>query len=117
MPLQVSKRMTAWWFTPEGFEEDETPPQFYVQGLTGAQKLEVVSDYNPKTEVIGHQGTMAAIKYGLKNWRNIDDEDGKPMKFTLNHVRFLPSEVIQAVALEIIANSNLNEEEDEAKKS
>ena len=89
------------------FDDADTTTEFELQGLSSAEYLEVISS-EPA------QSVLLAIKYGLKSWKNYQDANGSPVKFSRRHlenVNNLPPQVADELAGKIIEASMVDEEE------
>lgn len=113
MPLAINKTLTPSWFTPKRFRSDDQPPRFYLQPITGAQRLEVLSEFDPGSKMFTARGVMLALQYGLKDWENIVNQRGKQIAYKWGNVQYLPESVLTDVAFEIVAISDLESHDDE----
>jgi len=73
---------------PECVEVSESPFEVQLKPLNGREQL-ALKDYMIVDRVSGNtdysaEGLIKAIKMGLLDWRNIDDANGQPLKFSVN---------------------------------
>lgn len=100
------------WFKPEGQAEGETPAEFKLRPLTQPEYLEVINDhYDPERKRFTGKGIMAAVRYGLLDWRGYVDSDGKEQKFTRGAVNEVPFDVLTDIGIKVIEITQNSEEE------
>jgi len=95
---------------PTPFEVDPNPFEVNIKPLTGAQQLSL-KDYVCKAPLTGkldytYEGIIAAIRMGLKGWRNANDFDGSPMVFSMaKALDTLEDGELRKIGYEIIISS------------
>ena len=102
MAIQAIEKIAADWYTPESEREEESPTRFKIQPLNGLQHMEVLGD-------LYKSGPFNAIRYGLVGWENFNDENGKPINFSLENVKRVPPVYLSEISTEIINRSELGE--------
>lgn len=115
MAIKLTKGLTKEWWTPEQFENEDDPPAFELLPLSGPQFLEVQQHFDVPNETVLGPGLMFAVRHGLKNWRNVVDDEGNDATFTARVVDRLPPDWLALIGSKIIALSVL--EPDEVKNS
>lgn len=114
MALQIRK-LSETWYTPIKHREEDNPPRFLLKTITQEQLEEV--QYNLTDTVLRQKPVFhpSAIKllliYGLKDFDNIQDEEGNPKSFNRESVSNIDIQIRNEVAVEIYRMSNLSEEE------
>ncbi|MCX2780425.1 hypothetical protein [Microbulbifer thermotolerans] len=115
MALRLSGGVAPRWYTPKDVDEhDSNPPAFLLQPLTQVQTMEILSDGSFTDEgnfVPSHAGRMKMLAWGIKGWRNIEDENGIPADFEPGKQRDLPWNLQLELATEILTSSMLGEDE------
>lgn len=111
MSIRALVGITPEWWTPASEQKDvngepnPTPAAFHLHPLTGPQMLEVQEFFDFENQTIKGPGLLKACRLGLKDWRNIIDEEGNEIIFTRNALDKLPAEVLAAAGARIISNS------------
>ena len=117
MSLRALVGIEPEWWTPVGElkglngEPVLDPASFHLHPLTGPQMLEVQEFFDFENQTIKGPGLLRACRFGLKDWRNIVDENGDTISFTRNGLDKLPAEVLAAAGAKIIANSVITEDD------
>lgn len=115
MALRLSGGVAPRWYTPKGVDEhDSNPPAFLLQPLTQVQTMEILSDGSFTSDgnfIPSHAGRMKLLAWGIKGWRNIEDENGIPAEFKPGKQRDLPWNLQLELATEILTSSMLGEDE------
>ena len=99
-----------WWTPPSETTPDdngdlpERPAAFHLHPLTGPQMLEVQEFFDLENRTIKPPGLLRACRFGLRDWRNVLDENDKEMEFDVS-LKTLPAEWIANAGAQIIANS------------
>ena len=79
-----ASELMEYQFTPDCLKQLDEPPVFRLKPLDGKIALMVSVDLN-KGE-LSVQGVNIALSQGLKGWDGVEDENGKPLEFTLKNV-------------------------------
>lgn len=95
------------WFEPEQ-DDSDVKTRVKLKPLNGLEYLEILP-YIRGSFLIG-DGVKLALNYGLMDWENVMDADGKPLKFTRQNVQLLPAKVLSNIAAEIIDRSTFEGE-------
>ncbi len=118
MTLRALVGIAPEWWTPDSEKKpndagvvDDKPAAFHLYPLTGPQMLEVQEFFDFENQTIKGPGLLRACRFGLKDWRNIVDENGDTISFTRNGLDKLPAEVLAAAGAKIIANSVITEDD------
>jgi len=118
-------------FVPSGYDSGESPPTFIIVPLTGDQRHEVnavrASGFSgeanqdaAKFDLSAYvRAMLLAAKYGLRDWRHVEGEQGEPVEFPegpksmpgLEAVRLLPSSIAQEIGAAVVERSNLTEDQ------
>lgn len=116
MSIKAIKRLSGLWFTPEDQKGEDKPARFKIQPLNGLQHAEIISELRSdgRDYHLTYTGIQSALKNGLIDWENIEDEEGKPLSFKPSNLRCIPGNYLHEIAGEIIGLSNISE--DDAKK-
>jgi hypothetical protein len=116
MSVRALVGITPEWWTPETETEPDTdghiaerPAAFYLHPLTGPQMMEVQEFFDLENRTIKTGGLLRAARFGLKDWRNVLDENDKEIDFDAS-LNKLPAEWIANAGAQIIANSVISEE-------
>ena len=89
MALYINKsKVEPEWYTLEKDKGNDDAAEFELAPLNGQRLGEVMegADFesnNPFTE----RGVQAALKYGVKGWRNVFDQASNEIKFSIVHFR------------------------------
>ena len=82
MALYINKsKIEPVWDSVEEGKDDLT--EFLFVPLRGSKLDEVMDGMNQKTGMLSPVGMNAALRYGVKDWRNLKDLDGNEIKFSL----------------------------------
>lgn len=115
MALRLLGGIAPRWYTPKNIDDnDSSPPAFLLQPLTQVQTMEVLSDGKFTEDgnfVPSHAGRMKMLAWGIKGWRNVEDENGVPIEFKPGLQRELPWDLQLELATEILTSSMLREDE------
>lgn len=93
------------WYTPLQPEGDRVT-RFKLKPLNGLQNLEVSSEIGSGR--VG-EAQKLALKYGLIDWENLDDENGRAISFSFDKIQLLPVDVLSDISVRIIRGSRLDE--------
>lgn len=107
-------QVTPKWFTPLTEEKKENPKKFKVGPLNSVQLWEVNTHFKMiDSEHIGlsFEGQKLALKYGLLDWENVKDEDGKDAKCNQANWHLVDSWCLNFAAKEILSLSELADAE------
>ncbi|WP_444919312.1 hypothetical protein ACJJID_00255 (plasmid) [Microbulbifer sp. CnH-101-G] len=116
MALQLRGAIAPQWYTPKDQDpKDLTAPQFLLQPLTDAQFMEIAGDPTAQITDSGglipsHAGRLKLLGWGLKNWRNIEDENGVPAEFKGGSWKKLPWHLQMELSQEVLITSALGAE-------
>lgn len=114
MPLQLQTTHTPYWWPLPGYEDEEHPPEFRLAPLNGEQSSELTNSLAFETDdslKIEERSVKIALKYGLRDWKNIVDENGNNLEFHRGNIRYLPFEVRSKIFVEILKRNQLSEQE------
>lgn len=106
--------LTPKWFTPTTEKDATTPKEFKIRPLTSVELWEVNSHMKMiDADHIGmsFDGQKAALKFGLVDWKNVEDTEGSPAKCHIINWELVGSWTLNAISREIIAISELSEAE------
>lgn len=114
MPITIRKQLAPFWFKLK--ESDPTSAAFQLQPLNqlqiyGAREHMAVSK---RQITISMAGIEHVLQYGLINWQNVVDADGKEIACIRENQVQLDADILHQVAWKILMSSELN---DEQKKS
>lgn len=95
MSVRALTGLAPEWYTPDDQKDDERPTRYKIKPLDGLQFLEVAANGEIAPDgsfTPNHAGRLLLLRYGIKDWENVDDaaKDGKPLKFNLARIKFLP---------------------------
>lgn len=111
---KITQKLTGGWFTPEqpGVAE-ESRKSYKWRPMDGLQSMEVLAECKVINNDFIPSGTALrlAIGYGLVGWKNYVDEDGEALSFNRGLVGNIPANHLSHIAMEIINNSNISDEE------
>lgn len=110
MAIRALKGLVPEWYTPESEAEETSPAQFKLQPLNGMQYLEVMSNGVVTPDGMfraNHSGRELLLKFGLKDWKNVEDHDGAPLQFTPANFDYLPPEILTELGNKILTDSTL----------
>jgi len=114
MAITASAPITEVEYIVEDDREDENPTRFKLKPMDGQQYMGVMADGN-----IDQDGLMSfsertmknTLRYGLVNWDNLHDAEGKAIKFSRLNFGRLPVGVLTELFSEIIRLSSLSEDD------
>ena len=112
MALHINKsKVEPEWCKLES-DEGDNPSEFEITPLNGQRMGEVMegADFesnNPFTE----RGVQVALKYGVKGWRNVFDQDENEIKFSPIHFKDFPWATRLELASLVIEKSSISEED------
>ncbi len=114
MAIKAIGGLTSQWYTPEQTGDDDEKTAFEIKPLNGLVAMEVFaeasSDANDNLRISG-KAMQKVLKHGLVNWRNLNDEADRPVKFSIANLHRVPPFVLNEIATEIISISQLSGEE------
>ncbi len=123
MAIKPKDDFTASWYTPASEKEEDgkgDDGSIKFKDIDGATRFKLcpldsvqidyaleAATYNDKGELtdLSPKGKASALKYGLKEWENFD------VKFSPTNFNKIPWSTRQELAMEIISNSLLSEDE------
>lgn len=110
MAIAAVKGLVAEWYTPEQKGEEEEKTSFEIKPLNGLIAMEVLAE--GRTDADGNlhipgAAMLKTLKHGLVDWKNLNDEGGRPIKFSIANFHRLPAMVLNEIAQEIISISQL----------
>ncbi|MFP4560984.1 MAG: hypothetical protein ACLFQ3_06630 [Thiohalorhabdus sp.] len=111
MAITITEKTAPEWFTPESETEEEQPAQFHITPLNQVQVNEVLPEVDQESGVFSGRGVQTLLRYGLRDWKNILDEQGKEVPFRYGRLTRVPFDVQQEVASRIFEISVLTEAE------
>lgn len=113
MALYICKsKVEPEWYTLEKDKGEDKAAAFEIVPLNGHRLGEVMegADFevsNPFTA----KGVQSALRYGVKDWRNIFDQSENEMQFKPMHLNALPWSTRIEIASAIIEKSNLTDDD------
>lgn len=110
MAITAISGLVAEWYTPNQ-PDSERVTRFKLRPLNGLQNLEISAEIGAHR--VG-EAQKLALRYGLVDWENLDDEHGRPVPFGLDKLVQLPVDVLSDLAIRIIRGSRLD---DDARKN
>lgn len=112
--LRVDTGIAEEDYVPDAFKKEgtENPPTFKLRPLMGPELVDIQAEFNEATQNFTGRGWNLAIRYGLRGWRNVEDQNGNPVKFSRDNLKFIPSNILIELASRIIATSKFSAEED-----
>lgn len=115
MSLKINTGLEPTWFTLKGQEDDPAPARFKVKPLNQIDYLAVCQE-TQQTESGGIMPSASAyaltLAKGLVDWENIEDENGKPLKFSKSNFGLIPAQFMFKVFEEIFIVSSIDEEDE-----
>lgn len=106
MAITAMTGLVPEWFTPAQPESDR-PTRVKIRPLTGLENLEVSAEIGGGR--IG-DAQKIALRFGVVDWENVDDERGNPLPFSLENLKLLPVNVLSEIAIRIIRGSKMDDE-------
>ena len=115
MAITIDTKVAATWYTPESQEGDDKPASFKLKPLIGEDHMSVFAETEADRRgdlKLTSIGLKSAIHQGVVGWKNIFDENGKPMKFNKFNLSRIPMEILSDLAAEIVNRSTLGDEDE-----
>ena len=111
MALHINKsKVEPEWYTLESDLKEDNPAEFKLNALTGRMLGEVMEGANFESDnPFTARGVQAALKYGVKGWKNILDQDENEVKFSIADLNKLSWSVRIELASAVIDKSNLSD--------
>ena len=112
MSIQIISNITPFDYTPTGDRESADPTVFKLLPLNGMQYMEVMNELTRDangTMKLSSRGLQQALKYGLIDWKNLCDENGKNVKFNAFNINKIPPFILTELAGEIIDRSEVGD--------
>lgn len=84
MAIRTIKSLAPAWFTPRSQKGVEDPAEFKVRGLTGHQQALVGTEVTITERgdlQFSAKGILLILRFGLLDWRNVNDDDDNPVEF------------------------------------
>lgn len=106
MAITAMTGLAPEWFTPTQPESDR-PTRIKIRPLTGLENLEVSAEIGGGD--IG-QAQKIALRFGVVDWENVDDERGNPLQFSHENLKFLPVSALSEIAIRIIRGSKMDDD-------
>ena len=113
MALYINKsKVEPEWYTLEKDKGNDDAAEFELVPLNGQRLGEVMegADFesnNPFTE----RGVQSALKYVVKGWKNVLDQDGNELKFSIVHFRDFDWATRIELASAIIDKSSITDDD------
>ena len=113
MALRINKsKVEPEWYTLESDKDEDNPAEFELVPLNGQRLGEVMEGANfdsdnPFTE----RGVQAALKYGVKGWKNVLDENDNELKFSPVHFKDFSWTTRIELAAAIIDKSSISDDD------
>ncbi len=112
MSIKALTGLVPEWYTPAGQEDEPNPSSFELTPLKSAQVATIQKFFDRVTGEVGGEGLYNAAVMGVSNWKNVDDHEDKPLKFSRRNVEFLPYEHLLIIGGEVLARSFITGEEE-----
>lgn len=90
-------------------KDEANPATFELQPLSGVRAMEAMSylEILPNGDaIIRGEGLGLIIRYGLKGWKNVLDENGEDLPFNPVNVDCLGAVYLNAIANHLVSISN-----------
>jgi hypothetical protein len=113
MPLQLDTSAPIQsWYVPEGYEGDPDAPRFLLRPMTQQQVAEVslAGRADGKAGITFDQ-LQLTLRYGLADWENVVDHNGKKLKCNTATMQHLPNDLRLELFIEIQNRSELKEDD------
>ena len=111
MSIKAVVVASAIWFKPEG-QDEASPAEFKIRPLTQPEYLEVINDhYDPERKRFTAKGIIAAVRYGLLDWRGYLGADSKELRFNRGAINEMPYDVLTDIGIKVIDMTQNTEEE------
>jgi len=101
------KGLVPEWFTPEDQEHDDAPARYKLKPLKPPQIARLQKEFDSETGAIGAVGLYEAAKSGIVGWENVNDQEGRELRYTRVNIDELPYSRILELGGQILANSFL----------
>ncbi len=102
------------WFIPTSQEEEDEPARFKLKPLDQMAFIEVVSlsELNADGMLIPNaEARRLLLKKGLMDWENIEDPNGKDLKYSPHNIKVIPFQELFEICNQILTISAPGEEE------
>lgn len=96
------------------FDEKETSDseRFEITPLDQIEYLNIMAQFSPITVQIRGDGIFEALSNGLTNWRNVKDENGVVIEFSVPNIRKLNHRFLTKAFNKVMEVSRLDEDEE-----
>jgi hypothetical protein len=112
MSIKAVSAASPTWFKPESQAEDPNPAEFKLRPLTQPEYFEVINDgYDPERRRFTARGIMTAVRYGLIDWKNYLNAEGKEQKFTRGALNDMPYDVLNEIGVKVVSLTQMTEDE------
>lgn len=112
MTIKATEGLAASWYTPRSERKNgKVASQFFIKPLNGPQMLEVQPFYNTDKLTVEGPGLMISVRFGVKGWKNIANENGEDILFHAGRLDHLPVEILSELGAEILRISTLDEDD------
>jgi len=111
MAIRAYEGITKEWYTPTDEEGQEDAAEFELSPLTGPQLLDVQVHFDIENMTVLGPGLVLACKFGLCDWKNVLDGNGRDKKFNRLGYLKLPGDIIAELGGKIINISTLGEDD------
>jgi len=115
MAITVKKTLGSEWYTPASEKESEEPARFKLKDLNREQLDDAMNGAmmdDKGSFRLSPQGTRSALKNGIEEWEGVEDESGEKLKCTFVNHRYLPWQLGQELAAEIVTKAMLGDPEE-----
>lgn len=112
--MATAKRKTSfepYWYILEDEREDENPTRWYIHPLTPSQTEQLTTFTEHGQLGFQMKSYEQALSFGLKDWDNLKDEDGDPIKFSRKNLMLIDKLDRCMLALEIYNGRKLEDTE------
>jgi hypothetical protein len=117
MPITIRKQLAPYWFKLD--DKDPLGAEFFLRPLNQLQfhgSREHVSVAGKRIRIT-MEGIENTLRYGLLDWRNVLDEENKPLPCTFDNLEQLDADILKLVAWEVLKASALNSEQKKSSSS
>jgi len=112
MAIKVNTGLSPFWYTPEGEKDEESPAKFKIKPIDQMTYLDIESEMKMRGDqvTLTKRSIEICLRAGLSDWEGIEDQNGKPLKFSPHNFKYLDAELLTELAGEIIISSRLDED-------
>jgi hypothetical protein len=112
MAIKATTGLVPEWYTPKIEEDADDPASFELTPLKAPQIAGLQGEFSRVTGEISGKGLYEAAKIGITDWKNFNDHEGKPLKFSKSNIDVIPYNILIELGGEVLANSFLTGEDE-----